>query len=152
MIDPETHYRVFLFPASHFLVSKLGKSIVTNLWVKNILRAKPDFKCILSKNSIDDKCRRNCGLVGDQSQTHISWDCPRMQFWGRMFWKDLKDILHNILKLNLSLEPLIFLLDIFLLILPMTKGFYWWYINDNGQLDEAWTTLYCTLDTEHCVG
>lgn len=56
---------------------------------------------------MSDKSWRNCGLVGDQ--THIFWDCPTIH----SFWKDIKGILENLLKVNISFDSQTFLLEIF---------------------------------------
>lgn len=41
--------------------------------------------------------------------TRLFWDCPIIQ----PFWKDIKNIIENQLKVSLSWDPLTFLLDIF---------------------------------------
>lgn len=88
------------------------RGVGSQLWKEFDWKAKIRFfrtplKTFISKSSISNNCWRNCGLVGDH--THIFSDCPQIQH----FWKDVKDILEKILKVNLPWNPLIFLLDVF---------------------------------------
>ena len=61
----------------------------------------------VSKNNPSNKCWRNCGMVGDH--THIFWDCPKLQ----TFWKNVKEELEKILTVDLPMDSLLFLLDVF---------------------------------------
>lgn len=76
-------------------------------WKFKIRFFRTPLKSFLSKSGVSNKCWRKCGLVGDQ--THIFWDCPFIQ----CFWNDVKGIVENLLKINSSLDPSTFLLDIF---------------------------------------
>lgn len=76
-------------------------------WKTKIRFFRTPLKSFLTKCSMSDKCWRNCGLIGDQ--THIFWDCPNI--YG--FWKDVKGILEDLLKVNISFDSQTFLLDIF---------------------------------------
>lgn len=76
-------------------------------WKVKLRFFRTPLKTFLSKSSVCDKCWRGCGFVGDQ--THIFWDCVYIQ----QYWMDVKNIIQNILSVNLPMDPLIFLLDIF---------------------------------------
>lgn len=45
-------------------------------------------------------------MVGDR--THTFWDYPKIQ----TFWKNIKGEMERILKLDIPLDPLLFLLDV----------------------------------------
>jgi len=76
-------------------------------WKAKIRFFRTPLKSFLTKSTMNDKCWRNCGLVGDQA--HIFWECPIMH----NFWKSIKDILENLLKVNIFFDSQTFLLDIF---------------------------------------
>jgi len=76
-------------------------------WKTKIRFFRTPLKSFLTKSTMNDKCWRNCGLVGDQA--HIFWECPIIH----NFWKGIKDILENLLKVNISFDSQTFLLDIF---------------------------------------
>jgi len=67
-------------------------------WKTKIRFFRTPLKSFLTKSTMNDKCWRNCGLVGDQA--HIFWECPIIH----NFWKDIKDILENLLKVNISFD------------------------------------------------
>lgn len=46
-------------------------------------------------------------MVGDH--THIFWDCSKIQ----TFWKNVKEELEKLLSVDLPMDPLLFLLDVF---------------------------------------
>ena len=51
-------------------------------------------------------CWRNCQQIGDH--THIFWDCPVL----KTFWTGIQTEIHSILKVNLPLNPLYYILDL----------------------------------------
>lgn len=63
------------------------------------------LKVSMFKNNAPNICWRNCGMVGDH--THIFWDCSVIQ----TYWKDIKEEVDNIFRVDLPLDPFIFLLE-----------------------------------------
>lgn len=46
-------------------------------------------------------------MIGDH--THVFWDCPKM----RTFWKNIKQETEDILRTDLLMDPLLFLLHLY---------------------------------------
>ncbi|KAM7369499.1 hypothetical protein PAMP_000739 [Pampus punctatissimus] len=76
-------------------------------WKVKIKFFRAPLTTFVSKNNPSNKCWRNCGMVGDH--THIFWDCPKLQ----TFWKNVKKELEKILAVDLPMDSLLFLLDVF---------------------------------------
>lgn len=86
------------------------KGINSQLWKEFDWKVKIRFfntPLVISsyvKNSNLALCWRKCGNIGDT--THIFWDCPVLQG----FWGDIKKEIDTILDIDVTLEPMLFLL------------------------------------------
>ena len=59
------------------------------------------------KNTPTNTCWRKCNMVGDH--THIFWDCPKI----KRFWENIKKISEDTLRIDLPMEPQVFILDLY---------------------------------------
>ena len=86
------------------------KGISSQLWKEFDWKVKIRFfntPFIISsfvKNPNVALCWRKCGTIGDT--THIFWDCPSIQG----FWDDVKKEIDIILEIDITPEPMLFLL------------------------------------------
>lgn len=86
------------------------KGISSQLWKEFDWKVKIRFfttPLVISqytKNPNAALCWRKCGIVGDT--THIFWDCPVIQG----FWDKVRKEINSILEVDVTLEPMLFLL------------------------------------------
>lgn len=87
------------------------KGIGSQMWKEFDWKVKLRFfrtplKVSRFSNTAPNTCWRNCGMVGDHA--HIFWDCPAIQ----TFWKNIKEDLDTVFRVDIPLDPLIFMLEI----------------------------------------